>query len=107
MLKTTFQTIQQITLKTVVLRLTAQARQKVEMEVVLSKKFVNRLLHQLSHLSLLAQVLLMKKLKVVRQIIPAAKSTLKRLVCVLMEQLKQVVGNCIRILALQIHHHVK
>ena len=103
MLKATFKTIRQTTLKTVVLPLIAQAQQKVEMEVALLKEFVN----QLSCLLLLAQALLMRKLKVVHQIILATKNTLKKLVCVPMGQLKQTDGNFIQILVLQIHHHVK
>jgi len=103
MLKATFQTIRQTTWKTVVGLLTVQARQKVEMEVVIFKESVN----QLPCLLLLAQAHLMKKLKVVRQTILAAKGTLKKLVCVAMAQLKQTVGSFIQILVLQTHHHAK
>jgi len=103
MLKATFQTIRQTTWKTVVGLLTVQARQKVEMEAAIFKESVN----QFPYLLLVAQVLLMKKLKVVRQTILAAKDILKKLVCVAMAQPKQTVGSFIRILALRIHHHAK
>ena len=103
MLKATFKTIRQTTWKTVVLLLIVQAQQKVEMGVALLKEFVNQLLCLL----LLAQALLMKKLKVVHQIILAIKNTLKKLLCVPMGQIKQTAGSFIQILALQTHHHVK
>jgi hypothetical protein len=103
MLKATFQTIRQTTWKIVVGLLTAQARQKVEMEAATFKESVN----QLPCLLLLAQAHLMKKLKAVRQIILAAKDTLKKLVCVATAQLKQTVGNSTRTLALRTHHHAK
>ena len=103
MLKATFKTIRQTMRQTVAGLLTVQAHQKAAMGVVTSSKFAN----QLQCLLLLVQALLMKKLKAVRQIILAVKSTLKKLVCAAMAQLKQAVGNFIQILVLRIHHHAK
>jgi hypothetical protein len=103
MRKATFKTTQQTTWKTVVLLLIVQAHQKAEMGVVLFKEFAS----QFQCLLLLVQVHLMRKLKAARQIILVLKSTLKKLVCVAMAQLKQTVGNSIQILAFQTHHHVK
>ena len=103
MLKATFKTIRQTMRQAVAGLLTAQAHQKEAMGVAILNKFVN----QLQCLLLLVQALLMKKLKAVRQIIPAVKSTLKKLVRVAMAQLKQAVGNSTQILAPQIHHHAK
>jgi len=103
MLKAILKTIRQTIYQVVAGMLTVQARQKVEMGVAMPKEFVN----QSQCLLLLAQVHLMKKQKVVRQTILAAKGTLKKLLCVAMVQLKQTAGNSIQILALRTHHHAK
>ena len=103
MLKATFKTIRQTMLQAVAGLLTVQAHQKAAMAVATLNKFAN----QLQCLLLLAQAHLTKKLKAVRQIILAAKDTLKKLLCVATAQLKQTVGNFIQILVLRIHHHAK
>jgi len=103
MLKATFKTIRQTMLQAVAGLLTVQARQKAEMGVATLNKCVS----QLQCLLLLVQVLLMKKLKAVRQTILVVKSTLKKLVRAAMAQLKQAVGSFIQIPALRTHHHAK